>query len=130
MSKKIVLQVPISVTVRDRDVLTLHAIARRQQKHGEGVELSVKTLAKELDVSVDTARRALASCEEAGYLAARANQLKNGGQAENTYVIYCYGGERSCRRSRCGGLLDLLPPCDKGLFAKKLANQLCERLVM
>lgn len=91
MSKKIVLQVPISVTVRDRDVLTLHAIARRQPKHGEGVELSVKTLAKELDVSVDTARRALASCEEAGYLAARANQLKNGGQAENTYVITAMG---------------------------------------
>lgn len=60
-------------------------------KHGEGIELSVKTLAKELDVSVDTARRALASCEEAGYLAARANQLKNGGQAENTYVITAMG---------------------------------------
>lgn len=91
MSKKIVLQVPISVTVRDRDILTLHAIARRQPKHGEGVELSVKTLAKELDVSVDTTRRALASCEEAGYLAARANQLKTAVRQRTPMSLLLWG---------------------------------------
>lgn len=36
-------------------------------------------------MSLDTARRALASCEEAGYLTVRANRMENGGQLENTY---------------------------------------------
>lgn len=38
-------------------------------------------------MSLDTARRALASCEEAGYLTVRANRMENGGQLENTYCV-------------------------------------------
>ena len=38
-------------------------------------------------MSLDTARRALASCEEAGYLTVSANRMENGGQLENTYCV-------------------------------------------
>ena len=55
-------------------------------------------------VSLATARRALASCEEAGYLTVRANRMKNGGQLENTYCV-TRSGDGVIEAARRAGLI-------------------------
>lgn len=55
-------------------------------------------------MSLDTARRALASCEEAGYLTVRANRMKNGGQLENTYCV-TKSGDGVIEAARRAGLI-------------------------
>lgn len=104
VSRKIVLQVPVDVTVRDRDVRVLAAVDELAVKPCAEVSASIRSFAIALDVSVDTARRALASCEDAGYLTIRTNRLENGGQVENTYAITSTG-YRVLQAARSAGLL-------------------------
>lgn len=87
MSRKVTLTVPVDIVVRDRDVHVLALVKKRSGASSHGVSASIRSFADELGVSLDTARRALASCEEAGYLTVRANRMKNGGQLENTYCV-------------------------------------------
>ncbi|MFR3735230.1 MAG: hypothetical protein ACLTWM_05230 [Collinsella bouchesdurhonensis] len=87
MSRKVTLTVPVDIVVRDRDVHVLALVKKRSVASKHGVSASIRSFADELDVSLDTARRALASCEEAGYLTVSANRMENGGQLENTYCV-------------------------------------------
>lgn len=93
MSKKVTLKVPVDIVVRDRDVYVLALVKARSGASSHGVSASIRSFADELDVSLDTARRALASCEEAGYLTVSANRMENGGQLENTYCVTKRGDE-------------------------------------
>ena len=74
MSRKVTLTVPVDIVVRDRDVHVLALVKKRSGASSHGISASIRSFADELDVSLDTARRALASCE-------------NGGQLENTYCV-------------------------------------------
>ena len=93
MSKKVTLKVPVDIVVRDRDVHVLALVKARSGASNHGVSASIRSFATELDVSLDTARRALASCEEAGYLTVSTNRMENGGQLENTYCVTKCGDE-------------------------------------
>ena len=106
MSRKVTLTVPVDIVVRDRDVHVLALVKKRSGASSHGVSASIRSFADELDVSLDTARRALASCEEAGYLTVRANRMKNGGQLENTYCV-TKSGDGVIEAARRAGL-DLL----------------------
>lgn len=87
MSRKVVLQVPVDVVVRDRDVHMLNAVHARSRKPGALVDISIRTLSVEIGTSLDTARRALNSCVEEGFLTMRENRLDNGCQVENSYAV-------------------------------------------
>lgn len=87
MSKKITLKVPVDVVVRDRDVRMLAAVARRAKRPGAAVDASIRSLSRDIDVSLDTGRRALSSCVEEGFLTMRENRLDNGCQVENSYAV-------------------------------------------
>lgn len=91
MSRKVCLQVPVEITVRDRDVKALAAIEDKQKRAGSAVTVSLKILASRIDASVDTTRRALKSCVDEGYLTVTANCLENGGQIENSYKVTARG---------------------------------------
>lgn len=91
MSRKVTLTVPVDIVVRDQDVHVLALVKKRSGASKHGISASIRSFADELDVSLDTARRALASCEEAGYLTVSANRMENGGQLENTYCVTKHG---------------------------------------
>ena len=91
MSRKVVLQVPVDVVVRDRDVHMLNAVNTRSRKPGAPVSVAIRTLAAEIDTSLDTARRALNSCVDEGFLTMQENRLDNGCQVENTYSVTARG---------------------------------------
>ena len=104
MSRKVTLTVPVDIVVRDRGVHVLALVKKRSGASSHGVSASIRSFADELDVSLDTARRALASCEEAGYLTVRANRMKNGGQLENTYCV-TKSGDGIIEAARRAGLI-------------------------
>ena len=87
MSRKVVLQVPVDVVVRDRDVRMLNAVHGRSRKPGAPVSVAIRSLATEIDASLDTARRALNSCVDEGLLTMQENRLDNGCQVENSYAV-------------------------------------------
>ena len=103
MSRKVTLTVPVDIVVRDRDVHVLALVKKRSGASSHGVSASIRSFADELDVSLDTARRALASCE-AGYLTVRANRMENGGQLENTYCV-TKSGDGVIEAARRAGLI-------------------------
>lgn len=104
MSRKVTLQVPVDIVVRDRDVHVLGLVWARGGVSNRGVSASIRSFADELNVSLDTARRALASCEEAGYLTVSANRMENGGQLENTYRV-TKRGEDILEAARKAGII-------------------------
>lgn len=105
MSRKVTLQVPVDIVVRDRDVHVLALVwTRGGASNRGGVSASIRSFADELNVSLDTARRALASCEEAGYLTVSANRMENGGQLENTYRV-TKRGEDILEAARKAGII-------------------------
>lgn len=87
MSRKVTLKVPVEMIVRDRDVRMLAAIDRRSKRVGAPVSVSIRMLAKDTDTSLDTARRALTSCMDEGFLTIRECRLDNGCQVENAYTV-------------------------------------------
>lgn len=88
MSKKVMLkQVSLDITVRDRDVRILDLIERRMVRPGRHVSISLRYLAAELGVSMDTARRGLNSCVKEQFLTSRENRLESGCQVENSYAV-------------------------------------------
>lgn len=87
MSRKVTLKVPVDVVVRDRDMHMLNAVNARSRKPGASAEASIRSLANDIDASLDTARRALNSCVEEGFLTMRENRLANGCQVENSYTV-------------------------------------------
>lgn len=87
MSKKIRLSVPIEVVVRNRDAKLLETIDRMSAKSGTSVVISLPCLSRELDISLDTLRRAITSCQEEGYLHVGENYLSNGARLANSYTL-------------------------------------------
>lgn len=77
MSRKVTLTVPVDIVVRDWDVHVLPLVKKRSGASSHGVSASIRSFADGLNVSLYTARRALASCEEAGYLTVRANRVEH-----------------------------------------------------
>lgn len=87
MSRKIALRVPMTIMVRDRDVAVLAIIAGVSKHPEKPSGISLKTVARRLNASSMTARRALNACREAGYLIIASNKLHNGAQLENSYAL-------------------------------------------
>lgn len=104
MSRKVVLQVPVDVVVRDRDVRMLDAVHALSRKPGAPVSVAIRSLAVEIDVSLDTARRALNSCVEEGLLTMQENRLDNGCQVENSYAV-TERGLAILKAARAAGLM-------------------------
>lgn len=104
MSRKVVLQVPIEVIVRDRDMKLLAAVDSRAAGSCREVAVPIRVLASDLDISVDTVRRALTACIAEGYLTARENRLENYCQMENIYALTA-SGARVLHAARDAGIV-------------------------
>lgn len=87
MSKKMTVKVIVEVKVRDRDMKVLAALAGRASSEGAAVHISVAGIAADVDLSVDTTRRALKSCADEGYLIVKPCMMENGGKIENAYTV-------------------------------------------
>ena len=115
MSKKIALRVPVTVMVRDRDIAVLAIIERAAGGRGREVSLGLKHIASELEASLDTARRAVNACRDAGYLEVTPAGTMTAG-TRRTRI-----GSRSAAR-RSSKLLDKLDCCS-GTDSRQLRKQ-------
>lgn len=104
MSRKVTINVPVEVTVRDRDMRLLSAVDRLSSGREQSVRVPLAQLSEETEASVYTARRSIRACEEDGYLVVISNCLANGTQQENSYRI-TEEGSRVLMAARAAGIV-------------------------
>lgn len=102
MSKKVTIELRTPVRVRDRDMHLLAAVDELSKR--SGVMVSLGELARKLGCAIDTARRAVLSCADEGYLDVKPMHREDGGQLANFYSLTA-SGRRVLSAAREAGIV-------------------------